>query len=342
MPLRQIEIFLPAEKLETLLDELKSDAEDLLHWSAVIENDIATVRIIQDTEDLENITDNIEERFRNWEELRILITAVEAVIPRLVKEEEEKDDNGNDEGDKEAEKEQQRRIHREEIYSDLYDSAKPTLNYLLLSVLSAVVAAIGLQQNNEVVIIGAMVIAPMLGPFIALALSTTLSDGPLFRHASLSGLVGIACISVVAVVMGLLLNIDPETPALASRATVGILDLVVALAAGAAGTLSYTMGSSTAVVGVMVSVALAPSLVAAGMFLGAGHMHEAIGAGSLFAANVISLNLCAVLTFLYKGVRPNTWWEEKSARKATWQAVSVWVLLLTLLALLVWYAEVFE
>lgn len=56
-----------------------------------------------------------------------------------------------------------------------------------------------------------------------------------------------------------------------------------------------------------------------------------MGALSLLAANLICLNLAAVLTFMVQGIRPATWWEKDRAKKATRIAIGLWLTLLVLL-----------
>ena len=121
-------------------------------------------------------------------------------------------------------------------------------------------------------------------------------------------------------------------PELASRAVVGVGDVVVALASGAAGALAFTTGVSAVLIGVMVAVALLPPLVAFGLLLGGGHAALAAGALSLFAMNLICVNLAGVATFLLQGIRPVTWWEEKRAARATRIAIGLWVTMLAALA----------
>jgi len=90
------------------------------------------------------------------------------------------------------------------------------------------------------------------------------------------------------------------------------------------------------VIGVMVAVALVPPLVVSGMLLGDGHFTSAGGAWMLTMANVICINLAGVATFLAQGVRPRSWWEAERAKKATWRAILVWVVLLAILSLILW------
>lgn len=207
-------------------------------------------------------------------------------------------------------------------------------------VLSTIVAAVGLYYNSVAIIIGAMVIAPLLGPNMALALATTLGDLTLLRHAALTILVGTVTTMVLAVIFGMLLQADPTAPEMESRNGVGLGDIAVALASGAAGALAFTTGVSAALIGVMVAVALLPPLVAFGLLLGGGHAALAMGALSLFLMNLICVNLAGVTTFLIQGIRPTTWWEKDRAVKSTRIAIVLWTFLLAALAgMILWLKE---
>jgi uncharacterized hydrophobic protein (TIGR00341 family) len=117
---------------------------------------------------------------------------------------------------------------------------------------------------------------------------------------------------------------------------VSLSDIALALAAGAAGALAFTSGVPTALVGVMVAVALLPPLVTHGLLLGSKFFQLAWGALLLFLTNFIAINLSGVVCFLFQGVSPREWWEADKARKATRKAILLWfTLLLALLTIIV-------
>ena len=116
--------------------------------------------------------------------------------------------------------------------------------------------------------------------------------------------------------------------------TLGVGDIVLALAAGSACALAYTTVAPAALTGVMVAVALLPPLVVVGLLTASGELGSAAGALLLVATNVICVNLAGVVTFLWQGIRPRTWWEANRARQATWRAVAIWLTLLIILGIL--------
>ena len=324
MALRLIEMVLP-EKDAAEVRELLKEHKVLEHRQVRFSDSEVLLRILLDAEQSEAVLDLLEQRSAIGEGNRVVILAVEATLPRAEPEPVAPQEQTP------AEELPPGRIGREELYEDIKDAARFSRVYLAMVVLSTLVAAFGLQYNSVAIIIGAMVIAPLLGPNMAVALATTLGDLRLLRRALLTALAGIATTMVLSVILGVLLQVNPAAPELASRGGVGLGDIVVALASGSAGALAFTTGVSATLIGVMVAVALLPPLVTFGLLLGGGHPALAMGALSLFLMNLICVNLAGVTTFLVQGIRPATWWEKDRAAKATRIAIALWGSLLAAL-----------
>jgi uncharacterized hydrophobic protein (TIGR00341 family) len=319
MALRLIEMVLQEKDGAEVLDLLR-EHKVIEHRQIRLPDGEVLVRILVDAERNEAVLDLLEKRYTGEEGNRVVILPVEATLPRAAPE------------PPSAPKEKPPgRIGREELYEDIKDAARCTRVYLVMVVLSTIVAAIGLYYNSVAIIIGAMVIAPLLGPNMALALGTALGDLSLLRRALLTALAGIATTMVLSVIIGVLLQVNPASPEVALRNGVRLGDIVVALASGSAGALAFTTGVSATLIGVMVAVALLPPLVTFGLLLGDGQMALATGALSLFLMNLICVNLAGVTTFLVQGIHPATWWEKDRAAKATRIAIGLWVALLAAL-----------
>jgi uncharacterized hydrophobic protein (TIGR00341 family) len=324
MALRLIEMVL-REKDGGEVRELLKEHTVLEHRQVRLPDGEVLVRILLDAEQSEAVLDVLENRYAGREGNRVVVLPVEATLPRA----EPKPAATSEQAP--PEEELPERISREELYEDIKDAARCSRVYLAMVVLSTVVAAIGLYYNSVVIIIGAMVIAPLLGPNMASALATALGDLSLLRRALLTALAGIAATMVLSVIIGALLRVNPASPEVASRDAVGIGDIAVALAAGCAGALAFTTGVSATLIGVMVAVALLPPLVTFGLLLGGGHQALAMGALSLFLMNLICVNLAGVTTFLVQGIHPASWWEKDRALKATRIAIGLWAALLAAL-----------
>jgi len=317
MALRSIEITLPEgrkEQIEELLSERKEALDVRMQriigvwkhpvrgvmYSRLSEEQIL-VKILVFAEESESLLKSLQEKFSDEEGFRINIIPVEASIP--VEEMEAK--SSLDIVDNSVAKEKKSfRLSREELYEDISTAAMLTGVYVVLVILSSIVAAIGLWNNSVAIIIGAMVIAPLLGPNVALSLAAALGDIKLARNALKTNVIGLAIAAAFSIIMGYFLAVDPTIPEIESRTVVGLDDVLLALVSGCAGTLAFTSGAPATLIGVAVAVALLPPLVTSGLLLGSGYTTLAYGAFVLFLVNIISINLAGVGTFLVQGISP--------------------------------------
>ncbi len=342
MALRLIEISLHKEKQQAV-EELISGRKEVLDltiqqamgfWKIPIQGDWKTrfstdkilIRMLVEAEGSQNLLDRLEEAFAEEEGFRINIFALEASFPSISENDKIEEISSNEE-----EVIHKGRVSREELHDDLEKGAMITNIYISMIVLSSIVAAIGVINNNVAVIIGAMVIAPMLTPNVSLSLATALGDLQLAKSALKTILLGISIAIILSFALGIILPVDPSLKEISSRTSVGLMDIVLALASGAAGALSFTSAAPAVLIGVAVAVALMPPLVVFGLLLGAGYYSLALGALLLFLANLISVNLAGVVTFLVQGIEPRTWWEARKAKEATMLAIAGWVILLAIL-----------
>jgi uncharacterized hydrophobic protein (TIGR00341 family) len=297
-------------------------------WQQKALGDLTLVSVLAQADQTEAIIQALEERFANDKEFRAILVEVKATSPAL---EIASGDGANARLKDDDETPSPERIACLELTEKLSGAAKISKTYILSVLLSAIVAAVGLVRNNVAIIIGAMVIAPLLTPNMALALSTTLGNAKLARNALKTNLLGIAMALGLAAAIGFGIKIDPLLSEIAGRAELGYSDIVLALAAGSAGALAFTSGVSAALVGVMVAVAILPPLVAAGLLLGSGYPAMGIKALLLTFANIICVNLSGVGLFLLQGIRPRFFWEATRARHMVKVSVSIWIGLLALL-----------
>jgi uncharacterized hydrophobic protein (TIGR00341 family) len=327
MALRQVEIYRGDNG--TALD-LPTDTYDVLgHWTYAVDENQRVDRVLLEVEETEAFLDWVDGAVGG--EYRVVLQAVEATVPPPEVDEEETADEGD-----EQEEVSVGRVGRAELYEYARDAADLSPTFVALVVLSTLVAAGGMLRDQTAVVIGAMMIAPLLGPSLVLALSTTLGDLPLLAQSLRANVAGGGLALVLAVVMGVLLPVDPSVDELALRTVIGLPDVVLAAAAGAAGVLSVTRDQATGLVGVMVAVALLPPAVALGLLLGAGHLGPALQAGLLTGTNIVALNLAAVCTFLALGVRPRDWRDLEQARTSIRIALALWGLALLLLIAFLW------
>ncbi len=281
------------------------------------EQDRNLIRILVSNENRQSVLDALQGLL--GESSKILVLQLEAVLPR------------KESTQKENESREASTTTREELYNEIEKNSRLDSTYLLLVFLSTVVVAIGLLEDNVAVVIGAMVIAPLLGPNIALALGAALGDIPLMWKAFKTTIAGIVLALSLSVTLGFLYPLNVSSHELMARTDVGLDSVVLALASGAAAVVSLTTGLASVLVGVMVAVALLPPTATLGLMIGAGQPKLAVGAALLLAVNIVSVNLAAKIVFWIRGVKPRSWLEKQKANQSMLTYLVIWVLSLTFL-----------
>ncbi len=320
--LRQIEVILHNHAADQASEILMGAGADAV-WRQSLEDSYMSVRAAIPSRAVEAAMDDLARLTGSDPATRVLLTDIQVALPRRDDEEEEDEPEEPRFGPD--------RVGREELYSAAARGGRITRIFIVLAALSAVVASVGIIRDNTAVVIGAMVIAPLLGPSVALSLGATLGHGRLMWRAAQAAGAGFGVAIVVAVIVGLTVDIDLASKELTSRTDIGTAEVILALASGIAAALAFTTGASSALIGVMVAVALLPPTVAFGMLVANAEWTLARGAGLLLLVNLSAINLTAVGTFVAQGVRPARWWEAAKARRSTRIAIAAWGLMMVLL-----------
>lgn len=316
--MRIIEVIADAGHLDTFKSlAAQLELEDFWH-GAIDESGRCNMQFLVQPDQRQRVMDALQGVLQASENAHIILHTPEAVWPST------REDNGKPDRSSGT-------LTREELYKKIEEGAHVNGTFILLVILSTIVVAIGLIENNVAVVIGAMVIAPLLGPNLALSLSAALGDKHLMGSALFTNLVGVSISFALCSLLGMLWTESLTSEELLSRTNVGLDTVILALASGLAAALSMTTGLSSVLVGVMVAVALLPPAATAGIMLGAGQFDQAYGAGLLLAVNVVCVNLTAQLVFLFKGIRPRTWLEKKKARQSYVLFILFWLVMLSVL-----------
>ncbi|QWC20828.1 TIGR00341 family protein [Halorubrum sp. 2020YC2] len=232
-------------------------------------------------------------------------------------------------------------ISREELQAKAEGLASGLGTYVLMTVISAVIATAGLLLDSPATVVGSMVIAPLIGPAMSAAIGTVVDDEALFRRGVRMQILGVAVAVLAATLFAFALRslalvppgLDPlELAEVSERLAPNVLVLVVAVGAGVAGIVSLMTGVSATLVGVMIAVALIPPAAAVGIGIAFAIPRLVIGAGVIVAVNVLSINLSALVMLWYEGYRPQRWFREDDARAAFLKRVAVLAVAIALLS----------
>ncbi len=333
MSLRLIEAFFQGEKGE-LVNGLKKELgiENIQEYSI---GDKFIIRILVNSKDSQELIDILESKLKHEKDFGIVIIPVEGSVPKL---EETKKENKNEEEEIPIWKQPFRKgtnISREELYTDISDAVSLDLVQLIMVILSATVATIGLVRDSSVVLIGAMVLAPMLGPNVAMSFSICLGDYELLGNALKATLLRIFAAFLFSFILGFFINLSSLSNEIIARTVPHFSDIILALSSGIAAALSYTTAISEGFIGVMVAVALLPPLTASGLLFASGYFEYGISAFLLFALNTVCINFASMVTFSLQGIRPKKWLEREKVKASLKKAFLLWGIILTIMTLII-------
>ncbi len=194
---------------------------------------------------------------------------------------------------------------RAEVFALMRRQARAGVDYYVQIFLAAAIAVLGLRLDSAAVIIGAMLVAPLMSPILGVAHGIVQGNLYLIRRGADSTAKGVGVAIGVSLAAALLLPPGLPTREMLARGQPNVLDLLVALAAGAAAAYAVSRRSvAAALPGVAISVALVPPLCVAGHALGASDFPLAGGALLLFLTNLAGIILIGATVFLLLGFRP--------------------------------------
>jgi uncharacterized hydrophobic protein (TIGR00271 family) len=196
--------------------------------------------------------------------------------------------------------------HQDTIRENIRSGAVLCNAYVLMNVLAATIATYGLFGNSPAVVISAMIVAMLLGPIVGVSLALVDIDMKFLLKSLTTFLAGSIGVMVTAFIIGTIHKDMPITNEIMVRTAPNFLDLMVALAGGAAGayaTVSPRLSVAIAIVGVAIATALVPPLSAASILFARGEVDLAYGALLLFFTNMVAIQFASSVVLWLTGFR---------------------------------------
>lgn len=169
------------------------------------------------------------------------------------------------------------------------EEGRLTTGFILMSVLSAGIATLGLLQSSVAVVIGAMLVSPLMSPIASLGFGFASLDGHRIRDAVRVVIIG----AVIGVITGMIITwISPirnATSEIIGRTQPTLLDLAIALLSGIAGGYATVRQKGGTAIGVAIATALMPPLATVGYSIGVANWEFAGGAFLLFLTNLAAI-----------------------------------------------------
>lgn len=193
------------------------------------------------------------------------------------------------------------------LYFDGDNTSARLTRFATLLLLAAIIAAFGVAADNVAVVVGAMLISPITAPIMGISAGILLG----LRRRTLGALLtllggGVGVVALAALIGAIIPSFALERNNLVSTfASPTLIDLAVALAAGAAGGFATARRDvSNSLPGVAVSLTLVPALATAGLLFQTGAFAFGVGALLNFVTNAVAIVLAAAAAFVLTGFAP--------------------------------------
>ncbi|MBC5792672.1 MAG: TIGR00341 family protein [Nanohaloarchaea archaeon] len=305
--MKRIEVTIPKKNEQDVLEVL----EDRDHTATVIEaekdgEDIVRCEFVQDSAEVDEVIQDL----KDIKEIDSGDLTVELIEQKAYVEKGKRRKGGSSS------------ISANEMYSKAFDFSSFDVKSWSLIGLASAIAVMGLAAENLIVVIGAMVIAPMLGPFMSSSFGLVIGDRKIIRQSMVYGAGSILMAVIFSAIISLPFNI--ETNSLISLiADPGFTTVPLSLFVGSASAVAFSTEARETLAGVAVAIALVPPSAVAGIAISALNFDLMFHVSLVILSNVMALILAGSVTFKLLGVSPATYYRKKVSKDKMRKAVAV-------------------
>ncbi len=291
--MRLVQVLIPKGKRESVLEVLDTEQIDYAVWDETGRRNFeALVQFPVPPIGVEPILDKLRRAGVSKDTYTIILSPETVISERIETLNKRYPDN---------------RISREELIARAEDLAPVISTYISFLVLSTIIATAGLLLNSAATIIGAMVIAPLMGLAISASVGTVIYGRKPVSRGVILQVGGLLLAVAVAWVIGLLVKdlylLPPgfdirQVPQVVERTSPNFLSLFLALGSGMAGAISVVRSAGSALVGVAIAAALIPPAATSGLGLAWGLPGVALTSAVLVLVNMLAINVSALYPVL--------------------------------------------
>jgi len=186
---------------------------------------------------------------------------------------------------------------------EIIESSSPRKSFFVMIAVSAVLATMGILDNNAAVIIGGMLVAPMLSPILAIALGIEMADIKLIRRSFKVVVLAVLYAVGASLLFALLLNqgevnVENLNHEMSLRVEIGLTTILIALVAGFGASLSLVRSELAKFMsGVAIAVALIPPLSMSAVGISILDFNIFYNAFASFCINLVGIILASLVVF---------------------------------------------
>ncbi len=226
---------------------------------------------------------------------------------------------------------------KETVIDNIKAGTCPSNDFYVMTALAAVIATLGIIIGNTIVVIGAMVVAPLLAPVLSCSLAGVRGEVAMFNRSIREEIKGALLAIAIAIIVAYIVPEYELTQEFLMRVQPTLLNLGIAFASGLAGAYALAKRLDYTLPGIAISVSLIPPLCVAGISIGLRLGWEfTMGALLLFVSNIIAITLAGYIVFWMVGLGPLWYWDEEQTRKKVYTSIALMLLVAIPLGWIMW------
>lgn len=236
----------------------------------------------------------------------------------------------------------------DKVFIETRQVRRRLVNFFVLLLLATVIATYGVLSASTATVIGAMIVAPLMGPIMATTAAVVMGSARRAVHSLALVVVGVLSVILLstlltAIVPDVVISFT-ENSEITSRIQPGLFALFTALGAGAAGAFIVSRAEiADSMGGVAIAISLVPPLCVVGIAISQGEWQAAGGAMLLFLTNFFAILFAGGLVFMALGLgRVALEQSQVKLRRRSFVLIIVGTLLVTLPLCLTGYRAVTE
>jgi uncharacterized hydrophobic protein (TIGR00341 family) len=322
--MKRLEVTVPKNQEDAVKEVLTEYADDIT--TEEVEKDDKAFREVRVTVD-SKVIDELTEGLKGITDLKSGDLTIDILEQRAMIEKGKRREGGSSS------------LSVQEMYSKAFEFAAFSVSSWALIALASGIAVFGVAMENVMVVIGAMVIAPMLGPFLSLSFGIVVGDRRLIQDSMFYAVLSLLFSVAISFILAFLLSsLIPEITALMRLiANPGFMTVPLSLLVGSAAALTFTTELQESLAGVAVAIALVPPAAVCGIALAKLNVSLFVDVALVLLTNVTALILAGSVTFKLFGITPSTYYRKKVSEQELRKVLAISLLAIIVLGAIVGY-----
>lgn len=194
---------------------------------------------------------------------------------------------------------------QQKALEEFKDEMLTTFGFVSLILLAGGIATMGLIRGQVALIIGAMVITPLVTPFVGISLGIVTRRWDIFKKSLRQAILGsFLFFGIAHALTTLIQKYDSDTLINVTNINIGLPEIIVAICAGLVAALAFASEKiQSRISGAAIALSLAPPLAVSSIDLALGRMDTFSEGLILFGINVAGLVVMSLLVFMLFGFR---------------------------------------